>query len=32
LKHRLIIAFEAEAAGVTSVNAIERLLAVVPVG
>lgn len=32
LKHRLIIAFEAEAAGVTSEDAVNRLLAVVPVG
>jgi len=32
LKHRLIISFEAEAAGITSVRVIERLLSVVPVG
>jgi len=32
LKHRLIISFEAEAAGVTSVRVIERLLSIVPVG
>lgn len=32
LKHRLIIAFEAEASGVTREQAIERLLSVVPVG
>ena len=31
LKHRLIIGFEAEAAGVTSAKAVERLLARVPV-
>ena len=32
LKHRLIISFEAEAAGITSVQVIERLLSIVPVG
>jgi MoxR-like ATPase len=32
LKHRLIISFEAEAAGITSVRVIERLLSIVPVG
>ncbi|MEK9927157.1 MAG: MoxR family ATPase [Halieaceae bacterium] len=32
LKHRLIISFEAEAAGVTSEQVIERLLSIVPVG
>ena len=32
LKHRLIISFEAEAAGVTSAHVIDRLLSVVPVG
>lgn len=32
LKHRLIISFEAEASGVTSAAAVERLLNVVPVG
>jgi MoxR-like ATPase len=32
LKHRLIISFEAQAAGITSVRVIERLLSVVPVG
>lgn len=31
LKHRLIIGFEAEAAGITSAKAVERLLACVPV-
>jgi len=32
LKHRLIISFEAEAAGITNVRVIERLLSIVPVG
>jgi len=32
LKHRLIISVEAEAAGVTSEQVIERLLSIVPVG
>ena len=32
LKHRLIIAFEAEASGINSEQAIERLLSLVPVG
>ncbi len=32
LKHRLIIAFEAEASGISSEQAIERLLSLVPVG
>lgn len=32
LKHRLIISFEAEAAGVTSEQVIDRLLSIVPVG
>ena len=32
LKHRLIISFEAEAAGIPSVRVIERLLSIVPVG
>ena len=32
LKHRLIISFEAEAAGITSFQVIERLLSIVPVG
>jgi len=32
LKHRLIISFEAEAAGVTSEQIIDRLLSIVPVG
>lgn len=32
LKHRLIISFEAEASGVTSAAAVERLVNVVPVG
>lgn len=32
LKHRLIVSFEAEASGVTSSQAVERLLSVVPIG
>ena len=32
LKHRLIVSFEAEASGVTSAQAVERLLSVVPIG
>jgi len=32
LKHRLIVSFEAEASGVTSVSCVERLLQTVPVG
>ena len=32
LKHRLIVAFEAEASGVTTTQVVEKLLAVVPVG
>ena len=32
LKHRLIVSFEAEAAGITSASCVERLLKTVPVG
>ena len=32
LKHRLIVSFEAEASGVTSAQAVQRLLSVVPIG
>lgn len=32
LKHRLIVAFEAEASGITTTQVVEKLLAVVPVG
>ncbi len=32
LKHRLIVAFEAEASGITTTQVVDKLLAVVPVG